>query len=65
MLQLLRAQRVLSVLRGSSWPVLVDVGERRVVVKLRGTAEGLRPLVSEIVVGALADALGLATPGRY
>lgn len=65
MLQLLRAERVLSALRGSSWPVLADTGERRVVVKLRGTAEGLRPLVSEIVVGAIADALGLATPARY
>jgi hypothetical protein len=60
----LQARRVLSAFRGSSWPVLVDVGERKVVVKLRGTAEGLRPLVAEIVVGALADALGLPTPER-
>lgn len=63
-MQTLRARRVLSALRGSSWPVLVDAGGRRVVVKLRGTAEGLPPLVSELVVGALAEALGLPTPGR-
>src|SRR5258707_15149258 len=60
----LRAERVLSTLRGSSWPVLALAGEEKVVVKLRGTAEGLLPLVAEIVVGALADALGLATPER-
>jgi len=51
-LQTLRARRVLSTFRGSTWPVLVDVGERRVVVKLRGSAEGLLPLIAELVVGA-------------
>ena len=55
-MQTLRARRVLSAFRGSSWPVLVDAGERRVVVKLRGTAEGCLPLISEIVVGSLAAA---------
>ena len=64
-MQTLRAQRVLSTFRGSSWPVLVDTGDQKVVVKLRGTAEGARPLVAELVVGALADALGLLTPARY
>ncbi len=59
-----RAQRVLSTLRGSSWPVLVQTDERKLVVKLRGTAEGLLPLVAEMVVGALAEALELATPER-
>ena len=63
-MQTLRAERVLSTLRGSSWPVLVEAGPQKVVVKLRGTAEGLRPLVAELVVGALADALGLPTPAR-
>jgi hypothetical protein len=63
-MQTLRAQRVLSTFRGSSWPVLVDTGEQKVVVKLRGTAEGLLPLIAEIVVGALADVLGLLTPAR-
>jgi hypothetical protein len=37
---------------------------QKVVLKLRGSAEGTRPLVAEVVVGALADALGLATPER-
>jgi hypothetical protein len=64
-MQTLRAERVLSTFRGSSWPVLVDTGSRKIVVKLRGTAEGVRPLVAELVVGALADALGLFTPERY
>jgi hypothetical protein len=63
-MQTLRAQRVLSTFRGSSWPVLVEAGGQKVVVKLRGTAEGLLPLIAEIVVGALADALGLLTPAR-
>lgn len=63
-METLRARRVLSAFRGSSWPVLVDAGERRVVVKLRGTAEGCLPLIAELVTGALADALGLATPAR-
>jgi hypothetical protein len=63
-MQTLRARRVLSTFRGSTWPVLIDAGERKLVVKLRGTAEGLRPLVAEVVVGALAEALGLATPAR-
>ncbi len=63
-MQTLRAQRVLSTFRGSSWPVLVDTGEQTIVVKLRGTAEGLLPLIAEVVVGALADVLGLPTPQR-
>jgi hypothetical protein len=64
-MQTLRALRVLSALRGSTWPVLVDTGESKLLVKLRGTAEGVLPLVAEIVVGALAEALGLLTPERY
>lgn len=60
----LRARRVLHAFRGSTWPVLVDAGERKLVVKLRGSAEGVRPLVSELVVGALADALSLPVPSR-
>ncbi len=63
-METLRALRVLATFRGSTWPVLVDTGERRVVVKLRGTAEGLLPLIAELVVGALADAIGLPTPER-
>jgi hypothetical protein len=61
----LRAERVLSAFRGSSWPVFVQTTSgARLVVKLRGTAQGLLPLVAELVVGALANALGLATPQR-
>lgn len=64
-MQTLRALRVLSTFRGSSWPVLVQTEEQKLVVKLRGTAQGLLPLIAELVVGWLADALGLATPARY
>lgn len=64
-MQTLRAIRVLSAFRGSTWPVLVDAGDRKLVVKLRGSAEGLLPLVAEIVVGALAKALGLLVPERF
>ena len=63
-MQTLRAERVLSTFRGSSWPVLVLAADKKVVGKLRGTAHGLLPLVAEIVVGALADALALPTPER-
>jgi len=60
-----RARQVLSAFRqGSSWPVLIDTGEERVFTKLHATAHGTAPLVAEIVVGELADALGLSTPAR-
>ncbi|MES1179459.1 MAG: HipA family kinase [Myxococcales bacterium] len=60
-----RAQRVLSAFRqGSSWPVVVDTGQERVVTKLHGMAHGSAPLIAEIVVGELADVLGLVTPAR-
>lgn len=60
-----RVERVLSTFRGSTWPVLALAGGEKIVVKLGGSAEGTLPLVAEVVVGALADALGLATPKRY
>ncbi len=44
--------------------MIVDTGTERVFTKLHATAHGTAPLVSEIVVGELADALGLATPAR-
>jgi HipA-like protein len=60
-----RALQVLSAFRqGSSWPVLIDTGSERLFTKLHATAHGSLPLVAEIVVGELADALGLATPAR-
>ena len=59
------ARQILSAFRqGSSWPVLVDTGQERVFTKLRANAHGTAPLVAEIVVGELADALGLNTPAR-
>jgi hypothetical protein len=60
-----RVERVLSTFRGSTWPVLAVAGGQKLVVKLRGSAEGIRPLLAELVVGALADSLGLLTPERY
>jgi len=60
-----RASRVLSAFRqGSSWPVIIDTGEQRVFTKLHASAQGTLPLVAEIVVGELAEALGLPTPAR-
>ena len=61
----LRVERVLSTFRGSTWPVLALAAGQKVVVKLRGSAEGMLPLIAELVVGALADSLGLLTPERY
>ena len=55
---------MLSTFRGSSWPVLLLAQGDKLVVKLRGAAEGTLPLVAELVVGALSDALGLSAPER-
>jgi hypothetical protein len=60
-----RARQVLSAFRqGSSWPVIVETGNERIFTKLRATAHGAAPLVAEIVVGELAEVLGLPTPAR-
>ncbi|HYQ04275.1 MAG TPA: HipA family kinase [Polyangiaceae bacterium] len=60
-----RARQVLSAFRqGSSWPVLVEADGQRVFTKLHATAHGTAPLIAEIVVGELAEALGLPTPTR-
>ena len=60
--------RALLVLRadrgGSSWPVLIDTDAGVFHTKLRGAAQALASLVAEIIVGALADALGLSVPAR-
>lgn len=48
--------------RGSSSPVLVDTARGRFLVKLRGAAQGIPTLVSEIVVAELASALSLPVP---
>ena len=57
--RLLRADR-----RGSSWPVLIDTDAGVFYTKLRGAAQAPASLVAEIVVGSLADALGLSVPAR-
>ena len=44
--------------------MLVEAGEERLFTKLRATAHGTAPLVAEVVVGELADALGIPTPAR-
>ncbi|HET6899839.1 MAG TPA: HipA family kinase [Vicinamibacteria bacterium] len=60
-----RARRIVSShKRGSSWPVVAETEEGRFLVKLRGAAQGTAPLVAEVIVSALADALGLAVPRR-
>ena len=64
-MQTYRARRVLRVdRRGSSWPVLIDTDAGVFYTKLRGAAQAPASLVAEVVVGALADALGLPVPAR-
>lgn len=59
------AQRITSAIRrGSSSPVVVDTPAGRFVVKLRGAAQGIPPLIAEIIVGELAGALSLPVPER-
>lgn len=50
--------------RGSSRPIVVETEAGACIVKLRGAAQGTGPLVAEIIVGALADAIGLSVPPR-
>lgn len=45
--------------RGSSRPILVDTPDGKHLVKLRGAAQGSAALVAEVIVSALAEALGL------
>jgi hypothetical protein len=59
------AQRVLSAdRRGSSWPVLIETEAGLRFTKLRGAGQGTAPLVAEIVVAHLAEAIGLRVPER-
>jgi len=61
----LAATRVLSsIRRGSSWPVVVETEAGPRLVKLRGAGQGTGPLVAELIVGALAEALELHVPAR-
>ncbi|HEY9226065.1 MAG TPA: HipA family kinase [Gemmatimonadaceae bacterium] len=50
--------------RGSSWPALVETSDGLRFTKLRGAGQGTGPLVAEIVVAVLAEALGLHVPAR-
>ena len=50
--------------RGSSRPIVVETDAGACLVKLRGAAQGTGPLVAEIIVGALAEAIGLLVPAR-
>jgi hypothetical protein len=60
-----RALRVLSGhRRGSSRPVVVETADGPYLAKLRGAAQGTAPLVAEIVVAELAEALELKVPPR-
>jgi HipA-like kinase len=64
-MQTYRARRVLRAdRRGSSWPVILDTEAGPFYTKLRGAAQGPATLVAEIVVGELADAVGLSVPAR-
>jgi len=64
-MQTYRARRVLRADRGgSSWPVLVETDAGVFYTKLRGAAQAPASLVAEIIVGALAEALGLSVPAR-
>ena len=60
-----RARRVLRPDRGgSSWPALIETDAGMFYTKLRGAAQAPASLVAEVIVGALADALGLPVPTR-
>jgi hypothetical protein len=64
-MQVLSALRVVSGRRrGSSRPVVIETEAGLRFVKLRGAAQGTGPLVAEVIVGALADAIGLSVPAR-
>jgi hypothetical protein len=63
--KVLAAQRVLSAdLRGSSWPVVVETDDGLRFTKLRGAGQGVAALVAEMIVGSIAEAIGLRVPER-
>lgn len=53
---------LLRITRGSSSPVLVETGAGTFVLKLRGAAQGIPPLIAEVIVRELGLALGLSVP---
>lgn len=56
--------RVVSALRGSSWPIVVDTDGGRFATKLRGAAPGLPALIAEVIAAELAELAGLPVPER-
>jgi HipA-like protein len=57
------ARRYVQPLReGGSLPAVVDTDDGLYVVKFRGAGQGAKALVAELIVGMLADALGLPMP---
>lgn len=64
-LPVLAAQQVLAAdLRGSSWPVVVTTTDGIRFTKLRGAGQGVLPLIAEIIVASIAEAIGLRVPAR-
>lgn len=49
---------------GGSSPVVVQTDDGLFLLKLRGAAQGPSSLVAEVIVGAIADRLGLPVPER-
>ena len=49
---------------GSSSPVIVESTDGTWFTKLRGAAQGIAPLIAELIVAELADTLSLAVPAR-
>ncbi len=64
-LPLLHATRIVRRERsGSSSPVVVETSEGLWLTKLRGAAQGIPPLIAELVVAEIAQSLGLSVPSR-
>ncbi|KAI9133124.1 HipA family kinase [Acaryochloris sp. CCMEE 5410] len=64
-LPIYRAIRIVSAPRcGSSRPIVVETEAGYFLTKLRGAAQGTAALVSEMVVSALAEALGFWVPSQ-
>jgi hypothetical protein len=62
-LPLLHANRYVQPLReGGSMPAIVDTEDGLFVVKFRGAGQGPKALIAELVVGLLAQHIGLRTP---
>jgi hypothetical protein len=62
---ILRATRVLSSSRrGSSWPIEVETEAGPYFVKLAGSGHGRSAMIAEVIVGELAETIGLRVPGR-